>query len=193
MSAQFVVGDDDIIDLGGFLAVNTKGEILVVKVLVHNTSHSILTVLPLELRTIKPDGTGILYDNLKDIRCLYAHLGSKIEAAKETDLFTEAVQKGLAGLQKTTLSHTVVCGKEMPLDNVSSLSYNVVRIKPEASFARDNSMSDSGEVVRPGRVVTGGGSRGSGNQADNSHNNGNGSFDEHSKDSFFGVLCRYSF
>jgi len=117
-----------------------QAEVGVVKVLVDHTNHAVLAVVADGLRAVVP-GRLIRSDhNLEHIRVL-ALLGREIEAGEETG----AVGERLARVGKVGLRNGVVEGQELPLDNVTNLSDDVVRLELETAEAGRDRVSDAGE------------------------------------------------
>jgi len=87
-------------------------------------------MVALLLRAIVPDWLGILNHDLEDIRSL-AFLSSKVEAGEEPS----AISERLARLAKAGLSNGVVGGEEVPFDDVTDFSDDVVGVETETTEA----------------------------------------------------------
>lgn len=127
-----------------------QAKVLVIKVLVDHTSHALLAVIACLLCTVIPDRLLILHDDLEDIAGLAA-LSAKVETGEEG----VAVIEGLAGLPEAGLGDGVVLGEEVPFDNVTDLSDNVVGVEAETAEASDDGVSDAGVVVGAGDFAGG--------------------------------------
>ena len=120
--------------------MSSEAEVLVVKVLVDNTSHAHLAVVSLLLRAVVPDWLCVFDDNLEDIGSLAFH-GGEVEASEETS----AISERLARLAKAGLGNGVVGRKEVPFDDVTDLSDDVVGVEAEATEAGVDGVGYSGE------------------------------------------------
>lgn len=135
-------------------------EVGVIKVLVDDTNHTLLAVVPCSLGAVVPDSVLGLDNNLED-KLVLALLGRKPEAGEEAG----AVGERFAGVGKVGLGDRVVGGEELPLDNVTNLSDDVVGLEVEAVEAGDDGVGDASEVNGAGGLVTrrgGWGGKGSG-------------------------------
>lgn len=128
-----------------------------VKVLVDDTGHAVLAVIPTGLGTVVPDGVLVLDDDLEDVGSLAASYG--LEAAEEG---LEPGGVGGAGLGEGGLGDGVVPGEEVPLYDVARLGDDVAWVEDEgASSAGDHGVGHScqGHGVGGGVCCCGGGSR----------------------------------
>jgi hypothetical protein len=110
--------------------MSSEAEVLVIKVLVDNTNHTILAMVSHLLSTVVPDRLGIFDYNLEDIRSL-ALLGREVETSEEAT----AVGERLAGLTEAGLGDGMVLGEEVPLDNVADFSDDVVGVEAKTTEA----------------------------------------------------------
>lgn len=106
----------------------SEAEVLVVKVLVDNTSHTHLAMVTLLLRAVVPDWLGVFDDNLEDVGSLAFH-GGEVKASEETG----AVSERLTRFAKAGLGNGVVGGEEVPFDDVTDLSHDVVGVEAETT------------------------------------------------------------
>lgn len=97
-------------------------------------------MVTLLLRAVVPDRLGVFNHDLEDIGSL-ALLGGKVEAGEETG----AVGEGLAGLGKAGLGDGVVRREEVPLNYITDLSDDVVRVEAKTTEACVDGVGDTGE------------------------------------------------
>ena len=107
LAARDLSRSDRLRSLGSKLPVLGEAEILVVNVLVDDTSHAVLAVVASGLRAVVPDGLLVLDSDLEDIGSL-AFFSGKVEARRET------VGERLTGLAKAGLDNGVVAREEVP-------------------------------------------------------------------------------
>lgn len=92
------------------------------------------------LRAVVPDGRVVDDGDLVDVGVLA--LGSdKVEASKEAS----AISKGIARMSKVGLSQGVVGSSEVPLNSVTDLSNNVLRVEVKSTASNDDGVGHTSE------------------------------------------------
>lgn len=134
-----------------------ESEVGAVEVLVDDANHAVLAVLAGVLSAVVPDGLLVLDDDLEDVGGLSLG-GKEVEAGEEGG----AVGQGVARVAKVGLGNGVVAGQVVPLDDVTHLGDDVVRIEAKAAEAGDDGVGDACELVGAGRGLGAGGVGGSG-------------------------------